>query len=330
MKTSIRLAALDFSPNLRLAIVALLAMTLVLGGVSPRTLAAPDGSSTAARVAAQNVDWMSADTAATLDLPMDVLVPSWVPAPFDSVAPSVAAGGGYYSLYWMIPGGPTTFLYVEGTVGGALPAGSPANLNKALGINATVQGWNAIHDLGIPEGGDTPIYDQVWWIANGVLYTVSSNNMTGTDTMSLANSLVVLVPPAAEAPAPPPAWEPEPPVAPDPPSAEPVAPGAGQQAPVAETGGTGEVSDLSGAAVEGPAAPAEARADANVEPGTESAGGEETGTRQPSRDGLSWSPGRFDAETPSDGTNGPRPPVIGTDGTGGAYDNALPNIRFRP
>ncbi len=144
---------------------------------------------------AQNVDWMSAEQAAQLDLGFTVLVPSWVPAPFGG-SPSIQASGGYYSLYWMNGGGAPTFLQITGEVGGSLPAGSPADLNNQLFINASVQGYDAIHDV-------TSIYDNVWWIAGGVLYTVSSNNMTGTDSLSLANSLIgleapIYVPPTEE------------------------------------------------------------------------------------------------------------------------------------
>src|SRR5699024_4106608 len=147
---------------------------------------------------------------ASLDLPLDVMVPTWVPEPFNEVAPSVSGSGGYYELYWMISGGAPTFLDIQGTVGGSLPTGSPADLNKQLSVNASVQGWDAIHDIGIPAGSETPIYDLVWWVANGVLYTVSSNNMTGSDSLSLANSLVVLQPPVSEEA--PPVDEAEPPV----------------------------------------------------------------------------------------------------------------------
>jgi hypothetical protein len=138
--------------------------------------------------AAQNVDWLSSDQAAQLDLGFSVLVPSWVPGPFGG-SPSIQASGGYYSLYWMNGGGAPTFLQITGEVGGGLPAGSPADLNNQLFINASVQGYDAIHDV-------TTIYDNVWWIAGGVLYTVSSNNMTGTDSLSLANSLIPLEAPA--------------------------------------------------------------------------------------------------------------------------------------
>ena len=144
---------------------------------------------------AQNVDWMSSEQAAQLDLGFTVLVPSWVPAPFGG-SPAIDGSGGYYSLYWMNGGGAPTFLQITGEVGGSLPAGSPADLNNQLFINASVQGYDAIHDV-------TSIYDNVWWIAGGVLYTVSSNNMTGADSLSLANSLIALeapeyVPPTEE------------------------------------------------------------------------------------------------------------------------------------
>jgi hypothetical protein len=172
-------------------------------------MAAPRVSDRAPRLAAQNVDWISGDQASQLDLGFTVLVPSWVPAPFGG-SPSVQASGGYYSLYWMNGGGAPTFLQITGEVGGALPAGSPADLNNQLSINASVQGYDAIHDV-------TAIYDNVWWIAGGVLYTVSANNMTGTDSLSLANSLIAFQPPAAPEPEPtsPPEPTPTPVAAPD-------------------------------------------------------------------------------------------------------------------
>jgi len=133
----------------------------------------------------QNVDYLGAD-ASRLDLDFQVLVPTFVPAPFG--IPSVSAGSGSYSLYWMVEGGPPTFLYVTGEAGGSLPAGSPYDFNNELSVNARVQGFEAIHDV-------TPDYDAVWWIANGVLYSVESMNMTGSDTMSLANGLIPLAAP---------------------------------------------------------------------------------------------------------------------------------------
>lgn len=139
---------------------------------------------------AQNVDWMTSDQAAALDLSFDVMVPVGIPTPFEG-SPAIGGSGGYYSLYWVNYGGAPTYLQIEGLVGGSLPAGSPADLNKQLFVNASVQGYEAIHDV-------TSIYDNVWWIAGGVLYTVSSNNMTGTDSLSLANSLIALQQPVQQ------------------------------------------------------------------------------------------------------------------------------------
>lgn len=341
------------------------ALSLLAGGAAYSAAALPLQPAAMASLYAQNVDWMSSDAAASLDIGIDVLVPSWMPEPFSGGSPSITASDGYYQLYWMVPGGSPTFLYIEGVVGGALPAGSPADLNKQLNINATVQGWDAIQDTGIPAGGSTPIYDQVWWIANGVLYTVSSNNMTGSDSLSLANSLVVLQapePPApTEAPYEPPMESPyvpqtEPPYIP-PAESVPVAevPAPGGQV-VTEEVSTEQISseELSNKQVQpdgnttGPSsADAEtvSEADAVTAPtddfvtdnagnvgGTsetlDASGG--TTTAQTSALQGPWSPGRYDSAVPSDGTNGPLPPLIGGDGTGGLYDTALPSIRIRP
>ena len=159
-------------PILALTVAVLLAFTMV------------------SAVRAQNVDWMNADQAATLDLSFNVMVPNGIPAPFAG-SPSMSASSGYYSLYWVNYGGAPTFLQITGEVGGSLPAGSPADLNQQLSINASVQGYEAIHDV-------TSIYDNVWWIAGGVLYTVSSNNMQSTDSLSLADSLIALQPPVQQ------------------------------------------------------------------------------------------------------------------------------------
>jgi hypothetical protein len=287
----------------------------------------------------QNVDWMSPETAASLDIGMNVMVPTWIPAPFSGVAPSVTAAGGYYQLYWMVPGGAPTFLYIEGTVGGSLPAGSPADLNKQLSVNASVQGWSAIHDIGIPAGSETPIYDQVWWVANGVLYTVSSNNMTGSDSLSVANSMIVLQSPVAAQPDPPTEAPYVPPVEPEPVEPEPVV----QQPVVEEPSYEEPVSEAP--VVDEPAAPVVTSEPRSVDTGTvseprvvvtEEAVGSNGGDTETDGTGTSsggagpWSPDRFDSDLPSDGTSGPMPPVIGGDGTGGLYDTALPNIRFRP
>lgn len=130
---------------------------------------------------------MSPETAARLDLGFSVLVPGFVPAPF-SGEPSVYASGGYYSLYWVIYGGPPTFLEVTGESGGDIPDGSAYDLNVPLVVNASVQGYPAYHDL-------TPIYDTVWWQVGDVVYKVSSQNLAGTDSVSLANALMTLVSP---------------------------------------------------------------------------------------------------------------------------------------
>lgn len=131
-------------------------------------------------------EWMSAETAATLDLGFDVLVPAWIPAPFEG-EPRVLAGGGYYELYWVNDGVPPTFLEITGTVGGDIPDYSKNDRNNPLVMNASVQGYEAYHDV-------TPNYDEVWWAVGDVVYSVESRGMTGTDTLSLANALQLLEP----------------------------------------------------------------------------------------------------------------------------------------
>ncbi len=49
--------------------------------------------------------WLSAETAERLTVGFDVLVPSFVPGPFDG-EPAVDAWDGFYQLYWLIPGAP--------------------------------------------------------------------------------------------------------------------------------------------------------------------------------------------------------------------------------
>lgn len=189
------------------------ALMLLASSVTTARVAALPIGPDFAMARAQNVDWMSAEQAAALDLSFPVMVPAGIPAPFDG-SPAISGGGGYYSLYWVNYGGPPTFLQVTGEVGGSLPAGSPADLNVELSVNASVQGYEAIHDV-------TSIYDNVWWVAGGVLYTVSSNNMTGTDSLSLANSLLVLESPVAPEP------EPDPPT--PAPTSEPTRPAQQEQ-----------------------------------------------------------------------------------------------------
>ena len=161
---------------------------IAVAGVPASQIAASPASAPATIERSQNVDWLSPETASSLNLGFPVLVPGWVPSPFGG-EPSVSASAGYYSLYWMNVADDPTFLQITGQVGGGLPAGSPYDLNNQLFVNASVQGYDAIHDV-------TPIYDQVWWIQDGVLYSVASKNMLDTDSLSLANSLFALEAPA--------------------------------------------------------------------------------------------------------------------------------------
>lgn len=282
-------------------------------------------------VHAQNVDWMSADQAAALDLTFPVMVPGSVPAPF-SGSPSISGGGGYYSLYWVNYGGPPTFLQITGDVGGSLPAGSPADLNEQLSINASVQGSDAIHDM-------TSIYDNVWWISGDVLYTVSSNNMTGTDSLSLANSLIALQAPVAEEPEPP-AEEPasEPAEEEEPQAAEPESdPGASVEEAepndlADEVDGGELVTETGPEASQGPD-------DAVGETQPSASADEEGEATDPEQDAVSLtpttslvtslltgaaSPAVVDGESSlSDGTGGATLPSRG-DGTGGARQITIP------
>lgn len=331
-------------------------MGLVSGAMISPVVAAPAHDATGIRASAQNVDWMSTDTALSLDVGMDVLVPTWIPEPFAGYAPSISAGGGYYQVYWMIPGGAPTFLYIEGVAGGSLPAGSPADLNKPLTVNASVQGWEAIHDIGIPAGGSTPIYDQVWWVANGVLYTVSSNNMTGYDSLSLANSLVSLQAPApapVEVPTEPIVVPTDPPVIEEPVVTEPeVVEKPAVEAPVVEAPEVEAPVDDEPVASEPEATEViedvvvsedprvvDTSTVAPVRQIVTDVSSEAESTETPAEDdaasenidsGVPWSPDPTDTSIPSDGTSGPVPPVIGGDGTGGVFDNALPLIMHGP
>lgn len=274
--------SLGFSFPKAVCLTILVAALLILTG--PRVMPA----------AAQNVDYISARSGAALDLGFPVLVPSWVPAPFGG-EPSIDGGGGSYSLYWMNGGGDPTFLQVTGVVGGGLPAGSPYDLNIQLSINASVNGYGAIHDV-------TPIYDAVWWIQGGVLYSVQSRNMTGTDSLSLANSLTQFVPPAAPGP-------------------EPTAPPVTQPATGTDQGaGTGSdsVTDQ----------PAETSMD-DTSSTTESDNDTGTGTGDAGSDDATNAPvtpipvGTDGTGVPvvaSDGTGGPPAEVAPSDGTGGGND----------
>lgn len=185
MRTTRRLS-IPRGPGVVIALISVVALVITLWAGS--AIAAPGHQTGGATSRAQNVDYLSTSDAQSLNVGIDVLVPASVPAPFGG-QPQVQASSGYYSLYWMIPGTPATYLQISGTAGASLPAGSPADLNNELSINASVRGADAIHDV-------TSIYDDVWWIEGGVLYEVSSLNMTGADSLGLADSLVSLQVPA--------------------------------------------------------------------------------------------------------------------------------------
>ncbi len=315
----------------------MLATALAVLCASPATalevLAAPGQPGTGAAVSiAQNVDYIGPESGSALDLGFPVLVPSWVPGPFGG-SPSIDSGGGYYSLYWMNAGGEPTFLQVTGQVGGALPAGSPYDLNVQLFINASVQGYEAIHDV-------TPAYDTVWWIAGGVLYKVESRN-SATDSLTLANSLITFVPPSAPEPEP----EPEPtspPVVEEPEPVEDVPDPVEepeQESPDLDTTETGENSggsttlpaDESGTTDQVVADPAGEpgagdTADEALAPDPDSTG---TGGTAPTasntpEETLVASDGTGTTLVSSDGTGGAQNLVVGGDGTGGTIDVIIP------
>lgn len=303
------------------------AAVLAVGAAAPVVVAAPSPDGPTVVSSEQNVDWMSSETASYLgSIGMDVMVPTWIPNPFTGVAPDVYAGDGSYSLYWMAPGAPPTFLHITGVVGGGFPDGSKADLNVPLSINESVQGWPAIRDIGIPAGSSTPIYDQVWWIVDGVRYSVESNNI-GIDSLTIANSMLHLDMPVYVEPTAPPVWvEPTSPVY-LPPTSEPVYAEPVYQEPTSA-----------------PVYEEPVYAPPTTESSTTSVGGSTGGTSTGGSTGTTaqtstsssgqtdrtsdgpWSPDRMDGNVPSDGTSGPRPPVIGGDGTGGFFDTSLPRI----
>lgn len=162
-------------------------LALVLSFVSPIAEAAPGNSRPQIAVSNQLPDWLSPETAARLGVGIDVLIPSYVPGPF-SGEPEVQASDGYYSLYWLIPGAPPTYLRITGTAGGEIPAFSYYDRNVQLEQNDSVMGYPAWHD-------DTPIYDLVYWQVGDVVYTVESHNLSSDSTMGIANSLMSLVVP---------------------------------------------------------------------------------------------------------------------------------------
>jgi hypothetical protein len=278
------------------------------GPVSTFAAPAPAGPQ-AISVVSQNVDYIGAESGAALDLGFPVLVPGWVPSPFGG-SPSIDAGGGYYSLYWMNAGGDPTFLQVTGQVGGGLPAGSPYDLNVELSINASVQGYGAIHDV-------TPAYDAVWWIAGGVLYKVESRN-SGTDSLTIANSLIAFQPPSAPEP------EPEPTSPPLEPTAEPPV-----SEPETDTGGSETIPETS---EESAGEDTSTSGDEPEEQVDQVSPGDGTGESAEEGDDAAETPeptsiasdGTGQPSVTSDGTGGAQIPVIGGDGTGGTNDIVIP------
>ena len=249
--------------------------------------------------AAQGVGWLSNESVNYLTSSgITVMVPSWIPGPVNGSAPEIYAGGGSYSIYFYAG---SSFLFITGVAGGGFPGGSEANLNVQLSVNASVQGWPAIQDIGIPAGSSTPIYDKVMWIADGVLYTVYGNGLD-TDSLSLANSSVALYP---SSPAP----------------AAPVVeqPAASNGDTSGSTGGdytleTSTQSSTTSSSSSG--SPSGTSSNGNGSP----ANGNVVPTPTPtgSSDGTTgaWFTGVLNAE-PSDGTDGANPPFLGGDGTGG-------------
>lgn len=288
------------------------ATALTLISVAPASsLASPEvpGSGPGA-AATQNVDYISAGSGAALTPGFPVLVPGFVPAPF-SGSPSIDAGGGYYSLYWMNSGGDPTFLQVTGQAGGVLPAGSPYDLNVELFINAGVQGYDAIHDV-------TPAYDAVWWIAGGVLYKVESRN-SGTGSLALANSLITFVPPVALEPTSPPAA----PTVPEPPPSDPGVNSGGSttnpESPAGETGQSTSDQD-SGTS---PTSITSQLPDAPDDSSAPTTSSSTTDEDAPDLVPLG-SDGTGDPAATSDGTGGAQVAVIGGDGTGGTNVVMIP------
>lgn len=166
-----------------LRLIAIVSLALLF--VAPVAEAAPGQIQPQPVTANQLPEWLSPDTAARLNVGIDVLVPSYVPGPFGG-EPEVQASDGYYSLYWLIPGAPPTYLRITGTAGGEIPAFSYYDRNVQLEQNDSVMGYPAWHD-------DTPIYDLVYWQVGNVVYTVESHNLVSDTTMSIANSLISLV-----------------------------------------------------------------------------------------------------------------------------------------
>lgn len=260
---------------------------------------------------AQSVSWLGPDSTSYLasSAGIPVWVPSWLPGPVAGTAPEIYAGGGRYSIYFYGSGG--SFLYITGVAGAGFPGGSEANLNVELTVNASVAGYPAIQDIGIPEGSDTQIYDKVMWIAGGVLYTVNGNGLD-SGSMSLANSSVVLQAPAAPAPTAPPVYQ-EPVVEQPPADTSGQNSGVSNPAPDTSTSNSSETSSSStGNATQSNQTGTTGVIDEATET-PESAGAGDDGTGGP------WYTGHGVSDLPSDGTAGPIPPRMSPDdGTSGA------------
>jgi hypothetical protein len=226
----------------------------------------------------------------------------------------------------MNAGGDPTFLHVTGQVGGGLPAGSPYDLNNELFINASVMGYDAIHDV-------TPAYDAVWWIAGGVLYKVESRN-SGTDSLSLANSLIAFVGPSIPDPEPTLAPEPTSPPAPEPtipPAPAPTSPPE-NEVPVDEGDEPQSEAPVDSAPTEVATGEADAPAE-DVDPGGTDEGSAPTAEVEAEEIGdlpvnlvnnTLTNDGTGQSSVSSDGTGGPDVPTVGGDGTGGAGDIYVP------
>lgn len=268
---------------------------------------------------AQGVSWLGPDSTSylTSSSGIPVWVPSWLPGPVAGTSPEVYAVSGNYSIYFYGAGG--TFLYITGVAGAGFPGGSEANLNVELTVNASVAGYPAIHDIGIPEGSETPIYDKVMWIAGGVLYTINGNGLD-SGSLALANSSVVLQPSAAPAPT-------DPPVVEQPP-AETGGQNSGVTEPAPDTS-TGQSTSNTGSEPTTNTSPSDTGSttqptQASNDPGItgvidesvespDSTGGGDDGTGGP------WYTGNGVSDLPSDGTAGPIPPRLSPDdGTSGA------------
>lgn len=261
----------------------------------------------------QSVEWLSDDSVSYLSSSgVPVMVPSWVPGPVAGSTPEIYAGGGSYSIYFYFSG--TTFLYITGVAGGGFPGGSEANLNVELSVNASVQGYPAIHDVGIPEGSDTPIYDKVMWIADGVFYTISGNGLD-TDSLTLANSAIALyadAPVATELP-------PESDLGVDT-SEQTVANNAENVTTDDDPAENADAPDESTDATE--SSDSTTSESDNISDNNAAESSESNSAPQPtnvSSDGTggAWFVGMEVNDDASDGTAGPPPPILDDDGTGG-------------